>query len=136
MSKQFETGTEYTSWSLEQDVMTEALGFEVVVEDLVEEEVGPATGDTGPVVLEEVIRFEVVTELESTLEAFCLASGEMESPLEGFSLLELILWRKILRGSYSGSVPFSSDDEKISLASLNMLMRLLVYTRGPEGPIM
>ena len=57
--------------------------------------------------------------------SFCAREGI--SSLGGFSLQERILWRKILRGSYSGSVPFSWDGEEISLASLNMLMRLLVY---------
>ena len=133
MSKEFETGTENITWSLMWDFMTE--GLAVLEEGLAEEEEGLATDNVDLGVVEEMPWCDDVVGL-GTLDELRLASGERESPLEGFSLVEIILWRKIISGSYSGSAPFSWGEEEIRLESLNMLIKLLVYTREPEGPIM
>ena len=107
----------------------------ILEEGLAGEEEGLATDDVDLALVEEVLWCGVVVGL-GTLDGRRLASGEKELHLEGFFLVEIILCRKIISGSYSGSVPFSWDEEEIRLASLNMLIRLLVYTREPEGPIM
>ena len=66
----------------------------------------------------------------------CLFTGDGVSSFGGFSLLEMILWRKILRGSYSGSGHLCCEEEGIRSACLKILIKLLVYTFDPEDPTM
>ena len=72
-----------------------------MTEGLAEAEVG-LEEVTGLAVVEEVLGRAVLDGL-GTYDgpSFCARDGV--SPFAGFSLLEIILWRKILRGSYSGS---------------------------------
>ena len=99
-----------------------------MVEEGLEEEAGLA-------VVEEISGCDVLDGL-GTVDWPDLCSGDGFSTFGGFSRLEMILWRKILRGSYSGSGYLCCEEGGMRSACMKILIRLLVYTFDPEEPTM
>ena len=91
--------------------------------------------EAGLAVVEEMPGCDVLDGL-ATYDWSDLCSGDGLSTLGGFSRLDMILWRKILRGSYSGSGYLCCAEEGIRSACLRILIKLLVYTFDPEDPTM